>query len=558
MNSLARLRSSFGRGIIVLLWVNVCLITVAAYSIGHVSLIAATGGAVLVALGATVTWMTDRTGPATRIVTSMATAALVALLVYAFSGHRYQIDAHMYFFAALAVCAGWCDWRAIVAYAAVTAVHHLLLNFLLPMAVFPDGADLWRVIEHAVILVAQTGVLIWIVHHLQHALETSETAAALAETALEEADRARQGTERAAEAAAALAEKAREVAAHVDEEERKSMNQQRKSADEQTQVVSALKTGLGKLASGDLTFRLTDEFPPAYREIKEEFNFSITRLRETLQVLSESTREVSNASTEISASTTDLSQRAEQQAATLERTSASLEGISAVVKKNAENAQQASASAVGARDIADRNGKVVAKAVEAMDRIKDSSSKISDIIGVIDEIARQTNLLALNAAVEAARAGEAGRGFAVVASEVRSLAQRSAQAAKDIKELITHSASQVREGVDLVNTAGTALADIVASIKAVAEIVSEIAQAGSEQATGLEQVSKTLAQMDEMTQQNSAMVEENAATAKMLDQQAHAMQEQVGMFRFDGQSSGAVAAKTTAIAKPSTTVRSAA
>jgi methyl-accepting chemotaxis protein len=553
MNSLARLRSSFGLGIVVLLWVNVSLIAAAAFSIANASPMAATGGAILIALGATVTWMTDRTGPATRIVTSMATAALVAMLVYAYSGHRYQIDIHMYFFAALAVCAGWCDWRALVAYAAVVAVHHLLLNFMLPMAVFPDGADLWRVIDHAVILVTQTGILIWIVHHLQHALERSETAVGLAETAREEAERANQETERAAETAATLAERARVETQRAGEEERKSMDQQRKGADEQSQVVRALKTGLGKLAAGDLTFRLTDEFPLAYREIKEEFNLSITRLRETLQVLSESTREVSNASTEISASTTDLSQRAENQAATLERTSASLEQISTVVKQNAENAQQASVSAVDARDIADRNGRVVAKAVEAMDRIKDSSSKISDIIGVIDEIARQTNLLALNAAVEAARAGDAGRGFAVVASEVRSLAQRSAQAAKDIKELITHSASQVRDGVDLVNTAGTALADIVASIKAVADTVSDIARAGSEQADGLEQVSKTLAQMDEVTQQNSAMVEESAATAKMLDRQAQAMREQVGMFRFDG---GAIAPGATA--KRSAAVKSAA
>jgi methyl-accepting chemotaxis protein len=536
MNSLQKLRSSFGQGIVVLLWMNVLLIAAASYSIGHVSAIAATASAVLIALGATVTWMSDRTGPATRIVTSMAMAALVALMVYAYSGHRYQIDIHMYFFATLAVCAGWCDWRAIVAFAAVTAVHHLLLNFILPAAVFPNGGDLWRVVLHAVIVVTQSAVLIWIVFHLQQALETSETAAALADTAREETERAAGRAQQEAERAA--------------EEQRKSMDEQRRSAEEQTHVVTALKVGLGKLSSGDLTFRLTDDFPRAYQEIKEEFNLSITRLRETLQMLSESTREVSNASTEISASTSDLSQRAEEQAASFEQTSDSLEQISAVVKANAANAQQASASAVSARDIADRNGQVVAKAVEAMGRIKESSSKISDIIGVIDEIARQTNLLALNAAVEAARAGEAGRGFAVVASEVRSLAQRSAQAAKDIKQLIAHSADQVRDGVHLVNTAGTALSDIVASIKAVADIVSEIAIASAEQTTGLEQVNKALAQMDAVTQQNSAMVEENAATAKMLDHQAKAMDERVSLFRFtDERSSGEVAPRTAAMAK---------
>jgi methyl-accepting chemotaxis protein len=246
-----------------------------------------------------------------------------------------------------------------------------------------------------------------------------------------------------------------------------------------------------------------------------------------------SSREVSSASAEIAASTTDLSQRTEEQAASLEETSASMEEMSATVKKNADNAQQANQSAGATRDVADRGGQVVAKAVEAMARIEESSRKISDIIGVIDEIARQTNLLALNAAVEAARAGEAGRGFAVVASEVRSLAQRSSQAAKDIKDLITNSNSQVKDGVDLVNKAGTALNEIVESIKKVAVVISDIAAASAEQATGIEQVNKALTQMDEVTQQNSALVEENAATAKTLEQQSKAMSDEVGVFVVD-------------------------
>jgi methyl-accepting chemotaxis protein len=247
-----------------------------------------------------------------------------------------------------------------------------------------------------------------------------------------------------------------------------------------------------------------------------------------------SAHEISSASAEISTSTTDLSQRTEEQAASLEETSASMEQMSATVKKNADNAQQANQSAGATRDVADRGGQVVAKAVEAMARIEESSRKISDIIGVIDEIARQTNLLALNAAVEAARAGEAGRGFAVVASEVRSLAQRSSQAAKDIKDLITNSNSQVKEGVDLVNKAGGALNDIVDSIKKVAVVISDIAAASAEQATGIEQVNKALTQMDEVTQQNSALVEENAATAKTLEQQAKAMSDEVSVFRVEG------------------------
>src|SRR5262245_14762248 len=259
--------------------------------------------------------------------------------------------------------------------------------------------------------------------------------------------------------------------------------------------------------------------------------------------IKQAAREVSNASAEISASTTDLSQRTEEQAASLEETSASMEEISATVKKNAENAQQANHVTSETRTVAERGGAVVGDAVSAMARIEESSRKISDIIGVIDEIARQTNLLALNAAVEAARAGEAGRGFAVVATEVRSLAQRSSQAAKDIKDLITSSAGQVKEGVDLVNRAGASLKDIVASIKKVADIVADIANASMEQSTGIEQVNKALTQMDEVTQQNSALVEENAATAKTLETQAGAMDQRVGVFHLDEAGASAQAAR---------------
>lgn len=254
-----------------------------------------------------------------------------------------------------------------------------------------------------------------------------------------------------------------------------------------------------------------------------------------------SAQEVANAAAEISTSTTDLSQRTEEQAASLEQTSASMEEISATVKKNAENAQKANQLTAESHDVAGKGGAVVADAVDAMARIEESSRKIVDIIGVIDEIARQTNLLALNAAVEAARAGDAGRGFAVVASEVRSLAQRSSQAAKDIKDLITHSSAQVQGGVNLVNQAGKSLGEIVGSIKQVAEIVADIASASAEQADGIDQINKALEQMDEVTQQNSALVEENAASAKTLEDQAGSMNQRVGVFSIGDEDRGPVA-----------------
>ena len=238
-------------------------------------------------------------------------------------------------------------------------------------------------------------------------------------------------------------------------------------------VMDDLVSMMGALAMGDLTKRITANYEGTFGTLKDSANSTAIQLSETVFEITSSAKEVANAAAEISTSTTDLSQRTEEQAAGLEQTSASMEEISATVRKNAENAQQANQLTAGAREVADRGGQVVASTVIAMSRIEESSNRIADIIGVIDEIARQTNLLALNAAVEAARAGDAGRGFAVVASEVRSLAQRSSQAAKDIKDLITSSSGQVKEGVDLVNRTGTSLSEIVSSIKRVADIVAD-------------------------------------------------------------------------------------
>jgi len=302
----------------------------------------------------------------------------------------------------------------------------------------------------------------------------------------------------------------------------------------------ALTKPLGELAEGnfavDVPYR---DRPDEIGQIAVAVIAMADKVREALVQIKVAAQEVTNASIEISTATTDLSQRTEEQAASLEETTAAMEEISSIVRQNAENAREASRSADETRAISNQSGEVVAKAVEAMARIADSSKSISEIIVVIDEIARQTNLLALNAAVEAARAGEAGRGFAVVASEVRNLAQRSSQAAKDITALITKSGGQVQEGVELVNQAGTALSRITDSIQKVTSLINDIASASAEQSTGVEEVNKAMNQMDDTTQKNSALVEENAATAKMLEQQARMMDGQIGFFRIGGEADAA-------------------
>jgi methyl-accepting chemotaxis protein len=307
-------------------------------------------------------------------------------------------------------------------------------------------------------------------------------------------------------------------------------------AEEQAAVVGSLAQGLKSLAEGNLTFRIGNSFAGAYEQIRLDFNLAADRLQETIRSIVEAARQIADAASEISDGTTDLSQRTEEQSAVLDKTAASMSEIATTVKQNADNAQHANQITTQTREMATRGSEVVRKTISSMSHIEESSRKIADIITVIDEIARQTNLLALNAAVEAARAGDAGRGFAVVASEVRSLAQRSSQAAKDIKTLITNSFGEVQEGVALANQAGAALDEVVASIKRAADVVAEIAQASSEQAGGLAQINTALSQIDESNQQNSALVEESAAAAKTLENQAAAMSAQVGFFRIESES----------------------
>ncbi|WP_421937631.1 methyl-accepting chemotaxis protein [Phenylobacterium sp.] len=285
---------------------------------------------------------------------------------------------------------------------------------------------------------------------------------------------------------------------------------------ERSRVVESLGAGLSALASGDLTYRLSDDLPPEYLKLRDDYNAAMRQLEEAISTVAAATDSMGASSEEMAKASDDLSRRSEQQAASLEETAAALDEITATVRTTANGAHEASQAVAMTRDEAQRTGAVVSSAVAAMSQIESSSRQIGQIIGVIDEIAFQTNLLALNAGVEAARAGDAGRGFAVVASEVRALAQRSAEAAKEIKALISASSQQVDAGVGLVKETGEALEAIATKVVEIDRVISAISGSAQEQATGLAEVNTAVNQMDQMVQQNAAMVEESTAAAHAL------------------------------------------
>ena len=324
---------------------------------------------------------------------------------------------------------------------------------------------------------------------------------------------------------------AEEQARLIEQERGARAREQERLAAEQGEVMALLASGLDLLSKGDLTYRIDAAVAADYEKLRDDFNAAVSKLSETVSTIQATSGDVGNAAREINMGADDLSKRTEEQASSLEETAATTEELAASVKASANASRQAVALADEAMTVAQKGGLIVGDAVAAMARIETASRKISDITTVIDEIAFQTNLLALNAAVEAARAGDAGKGFAVVASEVRTLAQRSGEAAKDITALITESGLEVAQGVGLVRSAGEVLEQIVQASRKVSATVSDISAAAAEQANGIDEMSQTVAHMDEMTQQNAALAEESAASATSLSGQITRLNQLVASFR---------------------------
>jgi methyl-accepting chemotaxis protein len=551
-STLERLRSQFAGPFIALVWAMAVVATTVAFILDRtpylVAALALAGAAV-----ATLAWRASPTGEVTRWTTSIALLAQVALLVLAAEGSHLQADMHMAFFAALAAAAGWCCPLTLVLGTIFVAVHHLALNFVYPAAVFPEGAEFGRVVLHAAILLVEAAALIVLGRSLVSAFTTvdedasriqKEIAAKHAAEAGElsansrlEASR-RETEERIVSTVGAIvaAAKAGDFSFRPEPDGDlgrlgslvSGLNEVTASVDSATTEFLRVLNGMSE---GDLTRQIATPYPGRFGELRDAVNDSIDRLSDTVSTIQSTSQDVAASARQITAGADDLSRRTEEQASSLEETAATTEELAASVKASAASSRQAVDLAEQAMRVAQDGGSIVTDAVEAMTRIEQASSKITDITSVIDDIAFQTNLLALNAAVEAARAGEAGKGFAVVASEVRTLAQRSSDAAKDISGLISTSSAEVAQGVRLVRSAGEALGKIVDASQRVASTVSEISTATAEQANGIGEMSQAVAHMDEMTQQNAALAEESAASAGAMASQIQRLNDLVVAFR---------------------------
>jgi methyl-accepting chemotaxis protein len=485
------------------------------------------------------------------VAVSVLMAEVMAALI-AMRGNPLQIDMHMMFFAALALSALMYDIRAILLGTVLVAVHHLGLGLTLQDLVFYGGGSLERVATHALILVGEAAALLWLTRttlKLTSSLDgESQHVRALAAEASEQSAAAERERVMRGQAHAEMLSRLQQSFGQVVDAAVKGDFSRRVATDftdlelntlagSVNTLVETVDGGIGEtgrvlaaLANTDLTQRVEGDYDGAFARLKDDTNAVAEKLSEIVGQLRETSRNLKTATGEILSGANDLSERTTKQAATIEETSAAMEQLASTVLQNAERAADASNNAGSVRRAAEEGGAVMHKANEAMERITTSSTKISSIIGMIDDIAFQTNLLALNASVEAARAGEAGKGFAVVAIEVRRLAQSAAEASSEIKALIEQSGTEVGAGSKLVAEAVQKLETIVSGARRNNELLEGIARESREQASSIEEVNVAIRQMDEMTQHNAALVEETNAAIEQTEAQATELDRVIDIF----------------------------
>ena len=535
------------RCIVILSWIHIPLTFVTAYFAGNdaVALTALAAGLSLLATFSTRLAGKDA-GPAVLLV---AVQGQAAVLVAALSGHHWQVDAHMYFFALMGVGVMLVDIGAILAAAAAIAVHHLALNFVAAGLVYPGGSDLGRTVMHAVILIVQTAALVYAIRLIQTLLHEASDSKRAAEAELEKSKSAQARADQieqqaAAQRSAMMAELeanfgevigaaetgdlSRRIEAGYDADELNRLAVSVNGLIEQIErALGSTVAAMEKLANGDLRAEMEGAFSGRFAELRDSMTKTTSELSHLVARIRNLAQEMEQGAATVASNTSDQAGRLESQAASLQETAAAVEQMTSTLQANAKSAERGISLTSEASEKAKRGGTVVADAVKAMEEIEGGSKKISEIITVIDSIAFQTNLLALNAAVEAARAGDAGKGFAVVAAEVRALAQRSADAANDIKTLISTSSQQVAEGVDLVNRTGDALIEILNAIEMSSATVAEISSATNDQSRTIAEINVAINEIDRNTQQNASDAGQNASLAANLQQQAAAVSEVV-------------------------------
>jgi len=465
----------------------------------------AAGLALLLAILPGMMALQQRTDAQARLVASISVVTMPALLLFVAEGQSWQVDLHMTFFALLAVVSILCDWKAVLAAAAVVAVHHLGVGLLMPDWVFTGGGSFGRIVLHAVILIVEAAALMWVAERIVALIAAIE---------------------------AQNAERARAEAALAEERERQ--------AEAVAVVTSALGTGLAALTAGDLTSDISTDFPGAYASLRSDFNHALAALRRLIGSVTNGTTEIRNTSEEIARASEDLARRTEVTAAGLAQTSTALVEVDA--RTNATTLAATSTVARADKAIATvGEGRVTTdEAVTAMSRVSDSAKGIDSVIEGLDKIAFQTRVLAMNAAVEAGRAGDAGRGFAVVADLVSALAMRAEEEAKRARDQLTVTQTEIATAVGAVQKVDETFLTISNDVGSVHALLEGIAVDNDAQSRAIHEISAAIGSMDVTTQQNAAMVEETSAAARNLTAEVAALADEASLFRINVPAGGPV------------------